>query len=68
MESTLIKIDGMSCGGCVKSISGLLSAMPGVAKVDVSLSEAQAVVEFDPQALSRGDLLEAIAAAGFEAS
>jgi copper chaperone len=68
METTLIKIGGMSCGGCVKSITGVLTALPGVVRADVSLEAAQAVVEFDPARVARAALVEAINEAGFDAA
>jgi copper chaperone CopZ len=37
MEEVLIKVGGMSCQGCVKNLTGALSATPGVASVVVSL-------------------------------
>ena len=42
MENTLIKIDGMSCQGCVKNITEVLKGLPGVSSVEVSLEAAQA--------------------------
>ena len=30
MEDSIIKVGGMSCQGCVKNISGVLAATPGV--------------------------------------
>ncbi len=67
METTIIKIGGMSCGGCVKSITGVLVALPGVAKAEVSLELGQAVVEFDAQEVERAELVKAIENAGFDA-
>lgn len=67
MESTVIKIGGMSCQGCVKNISGVLGALPGVASAEVSLVAAEAKVAFDPQVIARAALLEAIEDAGFDA-
>ncbi|WP_027457924.1 heavy-metal-associated domain-containing protein [Dechloromonas agitata] len=67
MESTVIKIGGMSCQGCVKNISGVLGALPGVASAEVSLDAAEAQVAFDPQVIARAALLEAIEDAGFDA-
>lgn len=67
MENTVIKITGMSCQGCVKNIGGVLSAMAGVASVDVSLEAGQANVAFDPLSISRPALLAAIEDAGFDA-
>ena len=68
METTLIKIGGMSCGGCVKSITGVLVALPGVVRADVSLEPPQAVVEFYPARVARVALVEAINEAGFDAA
>ena len=68
METTLIKIGGMSCGGCVKSITGILVALPGVSKAEVSLEQGRAVVEFDPEQVDRAELVEAIESAGFDAA
>lgn len=67
MENTVIKLGGMSCQGCVKNISGVLSALCGVASAEVSLEAAEARVAFDPQVVSRPALLEAIEDAGFDA-
>jgi copper chaperone len=67
MESSVIKVGGMSCQGCVKNITGVLTAMPGVATADVSLEAAEALVSFDPQVVSRSALVRAIEEAGFNA-
>ena len=68
METTTIKVDGMSCGGCVKSVTGVLTALDGVAKAEVSLEQKQAVVEFDAAKLTRDQLKAVIGDAGFDAS
>ena len=67
MENTVIKIGGMSCQGCVKNITGVLTGLDGVASADVSLEAAEAKVSFDPAAVSREALLGAIEDAGFDA-
>jgi copper chaperone len=58
----------MSCGGCVKSITSVLTALDGVAKAEVSLEQARAVVEFDAGKVTREQLMGAIEDAGFDAS
>ncbi len=68
METTTIKVGGMSCGGCVKNVTGALEGMDGVQKTDVSLEQAQAVVTFDAAIVQRDALLQAIEDAGFDAS
>ena len=67
MENTVIKIGGMSCQGCVRNITGVLTALPGVAVAEVSLEAAEARVSFDPQVVSRNVLVRAIEDAGFDA-
>ena len=67
METTTIKVDGMSCGGCVKSVTGVLTALDGVAKAAVSLEQKQAVVEFDAAKVNRAQLARVIEEAGFDA-
>lgn len=67
MENTRIKIGGMSCQGCVKNITGVLSALPGVGSAEVSLEAGEAQVAYDAQTVSRAALLEAIEDAGFDA-
>ncbi len=67
METATIKVDGMSCGGCVKSVTGVLTALDGVASADVSLERKQAVVEFDAGKVTRDQLKAAIEDAGFDA-
>ncbi|MCX7150527.1 MAG: cation transporter [Rhodocyclales bacterium] len=68
METTTIKVGGMSCGGCVKSVTGVLTALDGVAKAEVSLEQKQAVVEFDAAKVNRAQLTQVIEDAGFDAS
>ena len=67
MESSVIKIGGMSCQGCVRNITGVLTAVPGVVTAEVSLDAAEARVSFDPRIVARGALVAAIEDAGFDA-
>ena len=67
MQTTIIKVAGMSCGGCVKSVTNVLQALPGVKKAEVSLENAEARVEHDANA-TRDAMKQAIVDAGFEAN
>lgn len=67
METTVLKVEGMSCGGCVKSVTNVLSALPGVTKAEVSLENKSARVEYEAGRVTREDMKRAIAEAGFEA-
>ena len=37
MQTVTLNIDGMTCGGCVKSVTRLLEGVEGVEKAEVSL-------------------------------
>jgi len=67
VENTVIKVGGMSCQGCVKNITGVLSGMAGVTRAEVSLEEGEARVVFDPQTVTRDALVNAVEDAGFDA-
>jgi len=70
--STFVKqefaVDGMSCGGCVGSVTRAVSQLPGVRKVDVSLANKAATVEYDGAAVNAAAIVAAIEGAGFEAA
>ncbi|MDP2808872.1 MAG: cation transporter [Rhodocyclaceae bacterium] len=68
METTTIKVSGMSCGGCVKSVTKVLTELPGVAKAEVILQPGEARVEYDASQVTREAMAQAIADAGFEAA
>lgn len=68
MESTLVKVGGMSCQGCVKSITKVLLELPGVSKAEVSLERGEAVIDYDAGKVGRDMIKQAIDDAGFEAS
>ena len=59
-----IKIEGMHCMNCVAAVKSELEALEGVTKVDVSLEEAQAIVEVEN--VADETLQEAIEDIGFD--
>lgn len=67
MESTTIKIAGMTCMGCVRSVTNVLQELPGVSRAEVSLDRGEAQVEFDSARVSTTALRAAVEKAGFEA-
>jgi len=68
MQTTTIKVAGMSCGGCVASVTKVLQELPGVAEAQVQLQPGEAVVVHDAGKVTREALCAAIDDAGFEAS
>ncbi|HEY5929342.1 MAG TPA: heavy-metal-associated domain-containing protein [Burkholderiales bacterium] len=67
METAILKVSGMSCGGCASSVTNILKAMPGVATAEVSLQKGEAKVSFDPAVANIAQLRGAIENAGYEA-
>lgn len=60
-----LKVDGMNCGHCVKSVTEALAGVAGVKKVvEVSLEKGEAVVEGSADAKA---LIAAVEERGFEA-
>jgi copper chaperone len=66
METTTLKIQGMTCGGCVASVSRVLKAVPGVTDVAVELQPGTARVTFDPARTALPALAAAVEEAGFD--
>ncbi len=66
MKTTRIEVRGMTCMGCVASVSRVLRNVTGVFEVNVSLERAAAEVSFDPQRADEEKLKVAIRNAGYE--
>jgi copper chaperone len=70
-ESTF-RIDGMTCGGCEKSVVRAISSMNEVVHVDIDRSQNKAVVRWaselnaDAERLAQEKLCACVEAAGFE--
>ena len=68
MENITLNIGGMTCAGCVSSVTRVLKAAPGVAEARVTLEPAQAKVLYDAALTSPAQLKAAVEEAGYEAS
>jgi copper chaperone len=68
MATTTLNIQGMTCGGCVKSVTNALQRETGVEKVEVMLEQGKATIDYDPAQTSPQQLAEAVGDIGFEAS
>jgi copper chaperone len=67
METTAMKVSGMTCMGCVNSVKKVLHAIDGVQSADVSLEAASATVVYDAARAQPAQFKRAIEEAGFEA-
>ena len=65
MEATM-KVQGMTCGGCVASVTRVLKAIDGVEQVDVKLDPGHARVVYDAARTNVGALSRAIEDAGYD--
>lgn len=68
MKTVTIQITGMTCSGCVRSITKVLNSVPGVEKAEVSLEKENAVVTFDKTKTNADTLIATIEDGGFDAS
>lgn len=68
MKNVTIKISGMGCQNCVKAVTEELSSLDGISKVNVSLENASAEVEYDESKVSTDKMISAIKELEYEAS
>jgi heavy metal translocating P-type ATPase len=61
----LARIAGLHCSLCTGTIEKAIGRLPGVAKVGVSLTHEQALVEYDPRLVSPRDLLATLKDIGY---
>lgn len=66
MEQLDLRVGGMTCGGCVNSVTRALNAVPGVKQAEVDLAAGQATVTYDAAQTSPASLRQAVEAAGFD--
>ena len=67
MKTITLNIEGMHCGGCVKSVTRVLTELDGVQSADVQL-EGKANITFDENRVNVARLIEVIEDAGFDAT
>lgn len=69
LEKTLVlKVDGMTCQGCVTNVTGALNSVSGVRGVNVSLKDKKATIRFDADKANEAALKRAITKAGYSVS
>jgi copper chaperone len=61
-----LNVDGMTCGGCVQSVTNVLKGVGGVTGVAVTLEPGRAVVETDGS-VDAARLIQTVEAAGYDA-
>ncbi|MBD2609366.1 copper-translocating P-type ATPase [Scytonema hofmannii FACHB-248] len=67
MENTTLKLRGMSCASCARSIEDAISSVPGVNECIVNFGAEQATIQYDPRRTDLEVIQEAVDAAGYSA-
>ncbi len=62
----ILKISGMTCDHCVKTIEKSIKALKGVSRVNVDLATQRAEVAYSPEAVSLDQIKKAIIEAGYQ--
>jgi len=65
-QTLKMKVGGMTCGNCSRSVERKLSATPGVTKATVDLVNASATVEYDADMVKPEALADAVRHLGYE--
>lgn len=67
MQTTELKVNGMTCGSCVASVTKALKRVPGVQDAEVDLGSGVARVRGEHAAHQVPELVAALGEAGYEA-
>lgn len=62
-----IRVEGMTCHSCVRSIKDRIGALQGVKGLTVSLSDKEAIIWYNPKQVKAEDLREHVQDMGFDA-
>lgn len=65
MKRDVLNVAGMTCGGCVTSVTRALTALPGVTGVTVSLPRKQVEVQYDEGKTTTDAMRRALQTAGY---
>jgi len=67
-SSVELKVEGMTCQGCVRSVTKKLSGVAGVSGAAVDLEAGKATVHYDDAAAKVEDMIAAVEQIGFHAT
>lgn len=65
-RNIVIKIGGMSCASCVRTIEKSLKELPGILEVKVNLATEKAMISYDPTLVDIDDIKKAIERVGYQ--
>ena len=67
-KETLLAVEGMTCGSCVRHVRDALVELEGVAQVDVRLKDGRVLVRHDSEAAPVEELVKTLSDAGYKAN
>ena len=68
MASVELKVEGMTCDGCVRGVTKKLSGIAGVERAQVNLAAAKATVDYDDSRVNPDQMIAAVEQIGYKAS
>lgn len=66
MDTLRLRVDGMHCGGCAKTLASAVRVLPGVLSVEAEAASGDTTVVYDPERVGAEQIEGQIRAAGFE--
>ncbi|GAC1654874.1 MAG: hypothetical protein NVS4B3_19230 [Gemmatimonadaceae bacterium] len=68
LKRVTLRVEGMTCGGCVIGVRKVLARLEGVSTTDVSYENQRAIVTYDPAKVTVGQMIAAIGTLGYKAT
>lgn len=68
MKTSVLEIEGMTCGSCVRHVGEALRSIDGVEAADVNLREGAAEIRHDPVRAPVSLLIDSLKAEGWPAA
>ena len=65
-EKVLLRIGGMTCAVCEKTVTNVLRQLDGVLEVSVNLATEKASVTFNPRMVTLSDMKKTVESAGYQ--
>ena len=67
MTTTTLKVTGMTCGHCVRSVTDAIGSLDGVQSTNVELKDGRATIVYDEARVSPRDMVSAVMDEGYTA-
>jgi len=67
MTTTTLKVTGMTCGHCVRSVTDAIGSLDGVQSTNVELKDGRATIVYDEARVSPRDMVSAVMEEGYTA-